>query len=195
MASLVSAGSALKWYRKVVGSDFAEMDGQAASRRRSASDLLFYPYLCGAGFPHGRPDSRGCLLGLDLHHDQYDIALALMEGVAFEAALTLEEFAAQGMGVRRLMMTGGASKSRLWSELVGYITGCEIFRMQEPDTGCIGAAMLAAVGLRAFSGYREAAASMVRSEPLPLDDAARFAFYKEKGERYRARLPQIHAFF
>ena len=92
-------------------------------------------------------------MGLDLHHDKYDIARALMEGVAFETALTLEQFSAQGMGVHRLMMTGGASKSLLWSQLVGYITGCEIYRMKEPDTGCVGAAMIAAVGCTAFANY------------------------------------------
>ncbi len=192
MASLVSAGSALKWYRKIAGEDFATIDDEAATRTRSAADLLFYPYLCGAGFPHGKPEIRGSLMGLDLHHDKYDIARALMEGVAFETALTLEQFSAQGMGVHRLMMTGGASKSLLWSQLVGYITGCEIYRMKEPDTGCVGAAMIAAVGCTAFTNYEEASTSMVHAELLPLPDTDLPAFYKEKGARYRKHLEQAH---
>lgn len=192
MASLVSAGSALKWYRNIVGENFAKIDEQAALRTRSASDLLFYPYLCGAGFPHGKPEIRGALTGLDLHHDKYDIARALMEGVAFETALTLEQFSAQGMGVHRLMMTGGASKSLLWSQLVGYITGCEIYRMKEPDTGCIGASMIAAVGCSAFQSYEEASASMVHAELLPLPDADLPGFYHEKSARYRKHLEQAH---
>lgn len=192
IASLVSAGSALKWYRKVVDGDFREIDEEAAKRADSAADLLFYPYLCGAGFPHGKPEIRGTLTGLDLHHDKYDIARALMEGVAFETALTLEQFSAQGMDVHRLMMTGGASKSRLWSELVGYITGCEIYRMQEPDTGCVGASMIAAVGLNAFDSYEVAARVMCKAEALPLPDKALFEFYKEKGARYRRHLERAH---
>ncbi len=191
MASLVSAGSVLKWYRKLIEEDFAVIDKNAASRAESAADLLFYPYLCGAGFPHGRAEARGSLVGLDLHHDKYDIARALMEGVAFETALTLEQFSAQGMAVHRLMMTGGASKSLLWSQLVGYITGCEIYRMKEPDTGCIGAAMIAAVGCGAFGDYEEAAKAMVQSEQLPLTDTTLSAFYKEKGARYRKQLEQV----
>lgn len=191
MASLVSAGSALKWYRSVVGVDFKDLDAKAAARAASATDLLFYPYLCGAGFPHGRPAARGTLIGLDLHHDKYDIARALMEGVAFETALTLEQFSKQGMDVHRLMMTGGASKSTLWSELVGYVTGCEIFRTAEANTACLGAAMIAAVGLGAFADYDAAAAVMVKSEPLPLPDPALFAFYKEKFGRYRRQLDRM----
>ena len=193
MASLVSAGSSLKWFRRLVDGDFADLDRGAAERAQSAADLLCYPYLCGAGFPHGQPNVRGSFVGLDLHHDKYDLARALMEGVAFETALTLEEFSARGMGVSRLMMTGGASKSRLWSELVGYITGCEIYRMQEPDTGCVGAAMIAAVGLHDFADYSAAAKALVHAEPLPLPDAALREFYKEKAARYRAGLTRAHA--
>lgn len=193
MASLVSAGSSLKWFRRLVDGDFADLDRGAANRAQSAADLLCYPYLCGAGFPHGQPNVRGSFVGLDLHHDKYDLARALMEGVAFETALTLEEFSARGMGVSRLMMTGGASKSRLWSELVGYITGCGIYRMQEPDTGCVGAAMIAAVGLRDFADYSAAAKALVHAEPLPLPDTALREFYKEKAARYRAGLTRAHA--
>ena len=192
LASLAGAGSALKWYRRLIGGEFSEMDREAAGRIDSSSDLLFYPYLSGAGFPHGRPDVHGTLTGLTLRHDKYDVALALMEGVAFETALTLEQFASNGMGIQRLIMTGGASKSRLWSELVGYATGCGISRMKEPDTGCVGAAMIAAVGLGIFKDYAEAVRAMVRDEPLTPDDPSRFAFYAEKLERYRRELPRVH---
>ncbi len=188
MASLVSAGSALKWYHKIIGDDFIAIDEGAEKSAESAADLLFYPYLCGAGFPHGKAEARGALLGLDLHHNKYDIARALMEGVAFETALVLEEFAQNGMEVRRLMMTGGASKSQLWSSLVGYITGCQLFRMQEPDTACMGAAMMACVGVGEISDYTVAAAEMLHPVPLVLNDQTMFDFYREKKERYRANM-------
>ena len=45
-----------------------------------------------------------------------------MEGVAHETKLVLEEFSSQEMNIGTLMMTGGASRSRVWSEIVGYIT-------------------------------------------------------------------------
>ncbi len=191
MASLLSAGSALKWYRNIIGSDFAEMDAKAADRALSAADVLFYPYLSGTGFPKSQANAKGCLLGLDLHHDQYDIARALMEGVAFETAIALEEFSRHGMPVKRLMMTGGAAKSRLWSELVGYITGCEVYRMRESDAACVGAAMMAGVGIGAFSDYEQAAAMMVHPEPLILEDASLFDFYREKRERYLAHASSL----
>jgi len=191
LASLVSAGSALNWYKALIDDSFSRIDENAAERAHSAKGLMFYPYLAGAGFPHNNPDMRGTLAGLSLHHDRYDIARALMEGVAFEAKQTLEEFFAQGLDIRRLIMTGGAAKSRLWSEIVGYVTGCEIFRAKEAEACSVGAAMIAAVGLNLFSGYEECASRMARPEPLSLPDPDMRAFYEEKYARYRERLALI----
>lgn len=191
MATLVSAGSALKWYKNLIDDSFAQMDKQAAKRAQSARELLFFPYLAGAGFPHNDPQMHGTVLGLGIHHDRYDIARALMEGVAFETRQALEEFSAQGLDIRRLMMTGGAAKSRLWSEIVGYITGCEIYRMQEPEACSIGAAMIAAVSLGLFQSYADCADNMVKSELLILDDPGMYDFYAEKNTRYRERLSLI----
>lgn len=184
LASLVSAGSALNWYRSIIDGDFKEMDIKASERTQSAKDLFVLPYVCGAGFPHNRPDMRGAMIGLDKGHDRYDIALSLMEGVAFEAASVLRQFKEKGMDISTLMMTGGAARSNLWSEIVGYVTGCDIYRMKEPETCCMGAAMTAAVGAGIFKDYNECRSVMVKREKLTLSDPVKKEFYQKKYERY-----------
>ena len=82
------------------------------------------------------------------------------------------------------MMTGGAARSDLWSEIVGYVTGCDIWRMKEPETCCIGAAMTAAVGAGIYKDYNECRAVMVKREKLVLDDPAKREFYLEKCKKY-----------
>lgn len=186
MASLVSAGSALKWYRSIIGGDFRTIDAEAAKRAESARELYFYPYLYGAGFPHSRPDARSAILGLEARHDKFDIARALMEGVAFETRTVLEEFSSHNMKIGTLMMTGGAARSELWSQIVGYVTGCDIYRMNEPETCSVGAAMIAFVGEGAFRNYAECAKVMVRSEKLVPEDKQMYEFYAEKGAKYDA---------
>lgn len=188
IASLPSSGSVLKWYKRIIGDDFAVMDREAPLRRESSRGLFFFPYLAGAGFPHGMPDRRGTLTGLDLRHDKFDVARALMEGVGFETSLALDEFRKAGVEIRRMTMTGGASRSRFWCETLGYITGCEIFLSREPDTAAVGAALIAAVGSGVFRDYREAA-SAVETVPLPLSDPSLFSYYAEKERRYRVLLP------
>ncbi len=194
MASIVSAGSALNWYKKnVIGDSFKTIDEEAAQRKDSAKDLFVLPYVCGAGFPHGLPELRGSMFGLDVGHDKFDIARTTMEGVAFEAAGVLSEFAAQGMHIDKLMMTGGAARSRLWSEIVGYVTGCDIYRMNEPETCCVGAAMTAAVGVGMFKDYDECRAAMVKREKLELPDDSMRLFYAEKLARYNKLVAQVKA--
>ncbi len=191
MASLVSAGSALKWYKNLIDGDFRTMDEEAATRLESSKDLFVLPYVAGAGFPHNRPDMKGCVIGFDLSHDKYHIARAFMEGVAFEARCVLEEFAAKGMKINKLMMTGGAARSQLWSEIVGYVTGCEVYRMEEPETCCVGAAMSAFVGLGVYSDYTEGKSAMVRCSWLELENSELYSFYNEKYAKYRELLSKM----
>ncbi len=191
MASLVSAGSALNWYKDIVNADFQAMDKEAATRALDAKELFVLPYVLGAGFPHNRTDLRGAMFGLDAGHDRYHIARAVMEGVAFEASIVLEQFANQGMHIGKLMMTGGAARSDVWSEIVGYVTGCEIYRPCEPETCCLGAAMIAFVGLGVYNNFNACRSAMVKSHKLELSDPNMYDFYHEKGMHYRALIQKL----
>ena len=184
MASLVSAGSALKWYKNIIGDDFGTIDREASCRAVSAKDIIVLPYVAGAGFPHSRPEAGGVISGFRIGTDRYDIARAVMEGVAFEARGVIESFAAEGMKIDRLMMTGGAARSDVWSEIVGEITKCEIHRPSERETCCLGAAVIALCGLGAYPSLGECSRAVCRSETL--DRAGELEnFYDEKYELYR----------
>lgn len=117
-----------------------------------------------------------------------------MEGVAFETKTVLEEFSAHGMKIGTLMMTGGAARSELWSQIVGYVTGCDIYRMNEPETCSVGAAMIAFVGEGIFPSYADCAKVMVKSSKLELCDKAMYDFYREKSVRYNALRENILKF-
>ncbi|MBQ7669224.1 MAG: hypothetical protein IJS45_00715 [Clostridia bacterium] len=185
MASLVSAGSALKWFRDLTDDDYKELDGTAAKRIASAKDIFVLPYVAGAGFPHDRPDAGGVIYGFRVGSDRYDVARAVMEGVAFEARSVLEEFSRAGMKIDRLMMTGGAAKSDVWTKIVGNITGCTILRPTERETCCLGAAETAFVGAGVYPDYDACRRVMVKTEPLGENAGDEIVFYNEKYERYK----------
>ncbi|MBR6918114.1 MAG: hypothetical protein IKN38_08015 [Clostridia bacterium] len=185
MASLVSAGSALKWYKNLICDDFATMDREAAKRRDSAKDVLVLPYVAGAGFPHNRPDAGATIHGLKIGHDRYDIARSVMEGVAFEARGVIEEFAKNGMKIERLAMTGGAAKSDVWTGIVRDVTGCSIVRQRESETCCMGAAFIALVGLGVYKSYGDCLRFASDTSVLGVPDGESRAFYDEKYERYK----------
>lgn len=191
MASLVSAGSALKWYRGIIDGDYKEIDREAEKRLSSSKDMFVLPYVAGAGFPHNRPNATATVTGLTLGTDRYDIARAFMEGVAFEARSVLEEFSKEGMKITSLMMTGGAAKSPLWSSIVGYVTGCDIYLAEEEETCCAGASMLALVGLGAFPDLESCSRATVKKRRLELNDTGMTNYYNEKYERYKALREQL----
>ena len=194
IGSLVSAGCALKWWKGVAGGDYRVFDEAVPSHRKSAENLFFYPFVAGAGFPHREEgELTGTLSGLRLAHDREDIALALMEGVAFEARVMLEELKKHGVQVSQLRVSGGAAKSREWCGITAAVTGCSLYRMRETEAACMGAAMLACVGEGEYGSFEEAAAVMVDAEPLDPPSPGLCAFYAKKYEAYRERFPAFLA--
>ncbi|MDD4773701.1 MAG: FGGY family carbohydrate kinase [Eubacteriales bacterium] len=185
MASLTTAGSALKWFKELTGAvSYADIDTHAARCRDTAADLFFMPYIAGSGFPERMPGIGGCMAGARLHHTKYDIALALMEGVAFETKNALLEFGRAGINIGSLRMVGGAAKSVLWSSIVGSVTGCKITRMTESEGCALGAAMIAAVGICMFDSYKSAADRSVGGDEIKTGSEADRVFYNDKFTRY-----------
>ncbi len=195
IASLNSAGSALKFYKNITGEDYNILDDGAADRMDSAENIMFYPYFAGSGFPHHIPAVKACCMGLELMHDKYDLARALMEGIAFETRETLNEFAAHGSDIKKLKMVGGAAKSDLWSQITCDATGCELHIPAEKDTCCIGAAILAATGYGYFSNYSEACEKLVHYSKVLKPNPTAVEFYNKKFDRYHKGYEHIKAFF
>lgn len=196
IASLRSAGSALKWLKNSIGEDdFVKMDEEAEKRRDSAKNVFFYPYFAGAGFPHNSDSINSCVLGLELMNDKYDLARALMEGIAFETRGVLEEFAKCGTEIKSLKMVGGAAKSPIWSKITADVCNCEIAFPSEPDTCCIGAAILAAVGHGIYPDYVTAGKNMIKHSGKLSPDPEAAAFYSEKYEKYKRGFALVSEFF
>lgn len=196
IASLQSAGSALKWLKQTIGEDdFANMDKEAEKRLESAKNIYFYPYFAGAGFPHNLRDFNSCVLGMELMNDKFDLVRALMEGIAFETRCVLEEFEKCGTEIRSLKMVGGAAKSKVWSKITSDICGCEILFPKEADTCCVGAAMLAAVGYGVYPDYKTAGENMIKYSETIKPDKTVEKFYNEKYAKYKRGFSLLKEFF
>jgi sugar (pentulose or hexulose) kinase len=189
LASLGAVGRSLQWIRDNLSSDdYDAINAQAAGRRDSAKNLFAFPFFAGAGFPHNDVGTHAALFGLELRHDRYDIARAMMEGVVFETRTALVELARNGCDVNKLRIMGGASKSLVWRKLIADITGCETTFLKEPEACCMGAGIIASVGIGAYGSYQEAAAQMVKVEQASKIDEEDAAFYSEKYSVYQQLL-------
>ena len=186
MAALGSAGAALDWFKnKFLAEEYESLSARFDEERPGAEALYFLPWLAGGGFPAAVLRARAAFLGLGLEHDRYDAARAVMEGVAFQMRMSLEEYGKSGCAVTSMRVMGGALNSRFWTRAIGYNVDCEVSTMAETDSACIGAAAVAGVGAGAFPDFRTAALLMNKPLPLACDDGALRRAYSAKYEGYR----------
>src|SRR5439155_8955201 len=128
--------------------------------------------------------ARGVFFGVTATHGLDELARAVLEGVAFSARHLLEACEqAAGLHARSLRLSGGASRSDLWSQIKADVLGRPLERLETPHSGLVGAALLAGVGAGLLPGLREAAGDFVRvgrvfePEPGPFDEL--YGIYRE----------------
>ncbi len=181
LASLGAVGNAVKWVRDTFGiSDYGLFDSEAEKRLQTSRDVIFIPAFSGAGFPVKRPELSGTLTGLRLGNDKFDIARAVMEGVAFQVRHALEKYTAEGIEISKLKIMGGASRSDIWCNIVSHVTGCELMRMENAEACAVGAATLAAVSSGMASDYSVGA----RRQVLTPSDPELTEHYNIKYKKY-----------
>ena len=111
LASLTASGAALQWFKdNFMPEDFTIMNREAAARVARTEKLFFLPWQAGANYPVWESSARGVFAGLTLEHDRFDLARAIMEGVAFGVRRALEDFAENGVPIRQIRMLGGAAE-------------------------------------------------------------------------------------
>lgn len=206
LASIPTGGVSMEWYSdnialKIQKGDqldtecFKDIDEKIMSTGKKAEGLFFYPYYNGSGYPKWNSSVKASFIGLGLEHDRYDIALAIMEGLAFEANIAFGRFAEMGCTASRLKMLGGAAKSRLWPEIVAAVSGMSVIKMKETDSASIGAAIIAGKGCGMFDnfidGYEKLGLEEISVEP----DSKKRDYYCEKFDRYKRGIELLEAFY
>ena len=160
-----------------------------------ARDVYFYPYYNGSGYPNYNRDVRASFMGLGLEHDRYDMALAIMEGIAFEVNHAIEEFRERGCRLEHLRMIGGGSKSKLWTEIIANVTGIPVITFKESEAACIGAAIIAGVGCGVFYNYHEGYNRIIKDEDIVIIDKIKREFYKQKYTKYKQGIKAIENYY
>ena len=189
MASLIGSGSSLQWLKEnFVSESFREVDSIAALRTEKTKNLFYFPYPAGATYPLWNRNLRAAFTGLSLEHDRFDLARAIMEGVAFNVRRTLSDFTDNGFSLQGLRILGGASRSEFWCRLLASAVEHDLLVSSEPDACGMGAAMIAAVGCGAFSNLSDAGARMASpTQTVSLDDSLALELNRKFQEYERMR--------
>ena len=147
MSVMLSAASALRWGRHLLG-----LDSEAALLERAAGldarqrerAPIFLPYLGGERSPHNDAHAKGVLFGLTAEHDAASVGYALIEGVAFGLRDGWASMRAPAGAVDHLSLVGGGARSALWAQLITSALGVPLLTHTGGEAGgALGAARLA----------------------------------------------------
>ncbi len=189
MGATLVAGMALRWLRDEMlqlpaAGAYERMTGWAAKAPLGARGLLFLPYLVGERSPHMDPRARGAFLGLAAHHDHGDVVRAVMEGVTFACRDAFAALQDAGASPERIVMAGGGSRSPFWRQMVADVFGLPVYALATTDQAAMGAALLAAAGIRELDPV-ETAQRWARYGPATEPNMAMHARYEELYELFR----------
>ena len=150
-----TAGMALKWFKNALCESFSfrELDEIAEAVAPGSDGVTFLPYLCGSTMPKYNPEARGSFTGLTTEHNRAHFVRAVMESIACTLKSNLDYLA---LDVSEIRAMGGGATSPLWCQMKSDMTGKKLVTLKNKETACLGAAILAGVGVGAFESVESA---------------------------------------
>lgn len=197
MGVVLSAGSALAWWRKILTSSdgcsppFDELVEDASRVPVGSQGLTFLPYLTGERTPHADANARGVFFGLHAGHGRADMVRAVMEGVTFALRDSHELMRSLGASASEMVMVGGGARSLVWRQMVADVFSTPVATTVVGGGASYGAAMLAACGAGEHSSPAEAAAAWLRRVDHLEPDRSLEPRYEDAYARYRALYPRL----
>jgi xylulokinase len=198
-----AAGLSLRWFRDRFGVHYPTSSDEddpydllckeAAQAPPGSDGVMWAPYLMGERTPHLDPKARAALVGLAANHTRAHVLRAILEGVAFSLRDTLTIFAEMEVPVESIRLGGGGSRGPLWRRIQADIYGREVEILAADEGAAYGAALLAGVGVGAWSSVDEACAQSVRVAARVEPDGSASALMNRRYSAYRALYPALRS--
>lgn len=172
--TFTTGGMVMKWFRESFcqeemsvgassGMDAYQLMGMAAARvAPGANGLVMLPHLQGAMAPEANGKAKGVFYGITLHHNKGHFIRAVMESVAFIVRRNIEVIEAMNIPVKEIRALGGGSKSPVWNQIKADVTGRRVITSHSEEAACLGAAIVAGVGVGLFDSLQGACDRMIK---------------------------------
>jgi L-xylulokinase len=163
---------------------------EVASLAPGSTNIVFHPFLYGSSV---EPTARAGFYGVAGWHTRAHLLRALYEGVVFCHLSHIEKLRAAGAQINTMRMTGGGSRSQVWTQMFADAIQVQVEVPDGNELGARGAALSAGIGTGAYRDYAQAveeAVSIVRvQEPI----AANTPHYKARYEIYQQLISSMRA--
>lgn len=170
-AHMQTGGILQQWYRDQFGyreleeAGHLNMDFYTYAQSKcpdGPSSILVLPHFNGSGTPLCDMESKGAIVGLTLSSTRHDILKGILDSLCFELKFNIETMEKSGILIQGLRATGGGARSPLWLQTKADVTGLTVETLECKEAGCLGSAVLAAVGAGIYDTIEQAVKQMVR---------------------------------
>ncbi len=143
--SVFAGGAAIQWLRDGLGLVRTAPEVNAlAARVPDSGGVFLVPAFAGLGAPHWDPRARAAILGITRGTTAAHVALATLEGIAFQVAELMEALTPDaGFPIEELRVDGGAAASDLLMQIQADLLGIPVARPAATESTALGAAFLA----------------------------------------------------
>jgi xylulokinase len=173
-----AGGFAFEWFMENIegNRDYDRIMVEVGKIAGGTEGLLFLPYLNGERSPWWNSKARGTFFGLSGTHTRAHMARAVLEGVAFALKSINERHGTMVKGIRT---SGGSARNSVWNQIKANILGIPFEVMETQESGCLGAAILAAYGIGIYGSIEEATMRMIRTKHTIVPDPSETEKYNK----------------
>lgn len=194
--TFTTGGMVMKWLRnnfcgpemevgELSGIDPYQIMSMEAERIVPGSDgLLMLPHLQGAMAPEANAKAKGVFYGITLRHTRAHFVRAVMESVAFIVRRNIDVLEDMGVKVGEIRALGGGAKSPVWNQIKADVTGRTVVVTESDEAACLGAAVVAGVGVGIFDNLQKACEKMVEIKQVYKPNPENRAVYDEMYSKY-----------
>lgn len=198
------AGGVLKWFRNQFGAleqDEADrkqidvykvIDEESARIAPGCDGLLLLSNFTGSSFADKDENVFGAFVGIRNYHTRAHFMRAIMEGVAMSLRSVIAKFRNSGFEITRLSLGGGGARSDVWMQILADVLAAPIEIPECEEAGCLGSAIMVALGLKVCGGLDEAVAKMVRFNRVFTPNQDLVPVYDNMYKLYSALYGNLH---
>lgn len=192
-------GGVIEWAKQLLYADepdpYAAIERDAADAPPGAGGIVFLPYLLGERAPIWDANARAVFFGLGRSHGRGDLLRSVLEGVGYSVMDIADRLAELGVGVRRVMASGGLARIGAVNQIKADMLGVPVSLTEELETTALGAALVAAVNAGVYGSIEEATRATVRIGRSFEPDSARTAMYRDFFAIYRSLYGSLRELF
>ena len=189
-----AAGSLLRWYRDTLATEEKKIAKDQGinvfslitnTMSKCPSSAMVLPHFNGRFSPERDIHAKGAIIGLKIGIKRNDIARAIIEGTCYELRQIVEGLDHEGLYFNELRCVGGGARSEEWMQIKADVLGRSVKTMKVDESGCLGAAILAASATHHFQSITEAMKAMTHTEKTYEPDNSQMKLYNELYELYK----------